>query len=77
MTWKGGETMGLRSAKRQIAKARMRAIGFEHVNKNFSVQNADGVTNWRLALTDKKAERLQLSHGFKAKRKIKRIERTA
>lgn len=67
----------MRKYQRQVAKARMRIVGFEHINKNFGVKNADGVPNWRLALMDKKAERAQLAHGIKAKRKLKKIERTA
>ena len=69
--------MGLRKYKRQIAKARMRVVGFERINKNFSVKNKDGIPNWRVALMDKKAERAQLAQGIKAKRKIRKIERTA
>ena len=69
--------MGMRKYKRQVAKARMKMVGFERINKNFSVKNADGVPNWRLALMDRKAERAQLAQGIKAKRKLKKIERTA
>ena len=65
--------MGLRKYKRQIAKARMRIIGFERINKNFGVINSDGVANWRLALMDKNAERAQVGKGKKAKRKIKKV----
>ena len=69
--------MGMRKYQRQVAKARMRIVGFEHINKNFGAKNADGVPNWRLALMDKKAERAQLAYGIKAKRKMRKIERTA
>ena len=65
--------MGLRSIKRQIAKARMKIVGFEHINKNLDAMNSDGVKNWRLALTDKKAEQAQTAYGRKNKRKIKRV----
>ncbi len=67
----------MRKYKRQVAKARMKVLGFEHINKNFGVANADGIKNWRLALMDKKAERAQLAQGIKAKRKIRKIERKA
>ena len=65
--------MGLRSAKRQIAKARMKIVGFEHINKNFSIRNTEGVPNWKLALTDEKAHRQQTEYGRKNRRKIKRV----
>ena len=65
--------MGLRSVKRQIAKARMKIVGFEHINKNFSVRNTDGVPNWKLALQDEKAHRDQTAYGRKNRRKIKRV----
>lgn len=67
--------MGMRKYKRQVAKARMRAVGFEHVNKNFSVENADGVKNWRLALMDKRAE--QAMRAGARRRRIRKLERTA
>lgn len=69
--------MGMRKYKRQVAKARMRIIGFEQINKNFGVVNTDGVANWRLALMDKNAERAQVAKRKKAKRKLKKVERTA
>lgn len=69
--------MGFRKYKRQIAKARMKIVGFEHINKNFGVKNAEGVPNWRLALQDEKAHRAQIAYGLKNKRKIRKIERTA
>ena len=69
--------MGMRKYKRQVAKARMRIIWFEQINKNFGVVNTDGVANWRLALMDKNAERAQVAKRKKAKRKLKKVERTA
>ena len=69
--------MGMRKYQRRVAEARMKIVGFEHIHKNFSVKNADGVPNWRIALKDKKAERAQRANGIKAKRKVKKIERTA
>jgi hypothetical protein len=65
--------MGLRKYQRQIAKARMRIIGFEHINKNFSAKNTDGVPNWRLALIDRKAKQAQLANAKKPTRKSKRV----
>ena len=69
--------MGLRKYKRQIAKDRMKFIGFDKINKNFSVRNPDGVPNWKLALMDEKAHRAQIAYSFKNRRKLKKIERTA
>jgi hypothetical protein len=65
--------MGLRSAKRQIAKARMKIVGFEHINKNFSIRNTEGVPNWKLALMDENAHRIQTAYSRRIKRKIKRV----
>lgn len=65
--------MGIRSAKRQIAKARMKIVGFEHINKNFGVRNTEGVPNLKLALTDEKAHEKQTEYGRKNRRKIKRV----
>lgn len=69
--------MGMRKYRRQVAKARMKVVGFERINKNFSVKNADGIPNWRLALMDKKAERAQAVQGMRARRKLRKLERTA
>lgn len=69
--------MGLRAYKRQVAKDRMRVLGFEHINKNFSVRNQEGIPNWKLALKDAKAHRAQIDYYFKNRRKLKKIERTA
>lgn len=65
--------MGIRSIKRQIAKARMKILGFEHINKNFSVRNTDGVPNWKLALMDENAHKQQTAYSRRIKRKIKRV----
>lgn len=48
---KGVETMGLRKEKRQIAKARLKALGFVRVNKVMS-QLRGGVKVWRIALAN-------------------------
>ena len=65
--------MGLRSNRRQIAKARMAILGFEHINKNFHVRNSEGVPNWKVALMDEKAHRQQTAYGRRPRRKIKRV----
>lgn len=69
--------MGMRKYRRQVAKARMKVVGFERINKNFSVKNADGIPNWRLALMDKKAEQAQAVQGMRTRRKLRKLERTA
>ena len=51
----------------------MKIVGFEHINKNFSAKNADGATNWRLALMDGKAHQAQMAQGIKSRRKLKRV----
>ena len=64
--------MGLRSAKRLIAKNRMAAMGVGRVNRAMS-QERDGVKNWRRALDDKGAEAAQM----KAGRLLQRMRRDA
>ena len=65
--------MGMRRHLRQIAKDRMRVMGFDKINKNFSVRNPEGIPNWRLALIDEKAHRLQTAYGRKPRRKVKKV----
>lgn len=65
--------MGLRSEKRQIARARMKAMGLGNVNKKFSLTNHEGRKNWRVALygkTGADAHRAQMNLGqlLKAKK---------
>ena len=48
---KGVETMGFRKYKRQIAKHRLKALGFVRVNKVMS-QLRGGVKVWRIALAN-------------------------
>lgn len=64
--------MGLRKQKRQIAKARLTALSVGHVNKAMHTEQ-DGVKNWRRALIDPAAEKAQLIHGIKTRRKIKKV----
>ena len=63
--------MGIRSIKRQIAKARMKIVGIDRVNRRMGASNAEGVKNWRLALTDESAHRKQIA--YSKKRKLKRV----
>lgn len=66
--------MSMRQHQRQIAKARMAALGIDRINRKLKIRNPDGVQNWRRILTGdiaEAAERAQI--GRKAKRKIRRI----
>ena len=47
--------MNIRSIKRQIAKARIKALGGDRINKNFSIDR-DGVPTWKRALYGKSGE---------------------
>ena len=47
--------MGIRSIKRQIAKARMSATGVGNVNRKLSLKR-DGIPNWKRALYGKTGE---------------------
>ena len=80
--------MGLRTYKRQIAKARLQVIGAGNVNKKMSKKNPEGVPTWKLMLSGKtgqEAHRAQMNLGklIKAKddskrriskRKIRKVE---
>lgn len=68
--------MGLRSIKRQIAKARLAVIGVDRINRKLSLTNKDGLKNWRVALKDAKAHEMQTAYGRRKKRKLRKIERT-
>ena len=60
----------MRKYLRQIARERMTAQGIGNVNKGFSRRDADGVPNWKKALTGesgKAAERAQMFAGKKLK----------
>ena len=50
--------MGVRKYKRQIAKARLKAIGVDKVNRRMSV-DTDGGKIWRKVLDDPKAHDAQ------------------
>lgn len=50
--------MGVRKYKRQIAKARLKAIGVDKVNRRMSV-DTDGGKIWRRVLDDQKAHDAQ------------------
>lgn len=65
--------MGTRNVKRQIAKARLRIIGNEQINRKLSDRNSEGIPNWRVALMDERAHRAQIAYGLKNRRKIKRV----
>ena len=69
--------MGSRKQKRQIAKARLTAMGFGRVNRGMSKASADGIPNWRRVLEDENAERAQMNLGklLKAKKEGKDIVR--
>lgn len=47
--------MNIRSIKRQIAKARIKALGGERINKNFRIKR-EGVPTWKRALYGKSGE---------------------
>jgi hypothetical protein len=65
--------MGTRNIKRQIAKARMKVIGIDRINRRMKEKNNDGVPNWKAILTDEKAHFLQTAYGRKNSRKIKKV----
>jgi hypothetical protein len=46
--------MGTRNIKRQIAKARMKVIGIERINRRMKETNKNGVPNWKTALMDER-----------------------
>ena len=78
--------MGVRSAQRQIAKARLKVMGVGNINRKLSVKK-DGVPAWKRALFGKsgeKARRAQMNLGrllkareeskkSMAKRKIRKV----
>ncbi len=62
--------MGMRKYKRQIAKARLTALGVERVNRKMR-KVKDGIALWRVVLigkTGKEAETAQMRAGFRAAR---------
>ena len=58
--------MGIRSLKRQIARARMTIMGVGNVNRKMSYKDGHGVPNWRKAL-GKKAHDAQMADGRRRK----------
>lgn len=65
--------MGTRNIKRQIAKARMKVIGIDRINRRMKEKNHDGVPNWKVALQDERAHMAQTAYGRKNRRKIKKV----
>lgn len=65
--------MGLRSIKRQIAKARMRVIGLDRINKRLSYISSDGKPNWRRAVSGESGEAAHKRQMFIGK-KIKQAD---
>lgn len=67
--------MGIRSIERQIARARMKAMGVGDVNKKLG-GTKDGVQNWRRVLTGDMATQglaAQLGQGVRSRRKLKKV----
>lgn len=65
--------MALRRIKRQIAKARLSAMGVGNVNKKMRLKKEDGLQNWKRALygeTGEEAHKAQMNLGklMKAKK---------
>lgn len=68
--------MGIRSVKRQIAKARLTVMGVGNVNKKLKLKK-DGVPNWKKALYGKTGEeahraQMNLGHLIKARDKSRK-----
>lgn len=65
----------MRKYLRSVAKARLKVLGAEKVNKKMGRRNAKGNPLWKEVLFGeyaKQAEAKQRSQGIKAKRKIRR-----
>lgn len=63
--------MGLRAIKRQIARARLKVMGLDRINKRMSYMAHDGLKNWEKAITGESGEaahKKQLLEGAKIKR---------
>ena len=65
--------MSMRKYKRQIAKARLSAMGVGNVNKKMRLKKEDGLQNWKRALygeTGEEAHKVQMNLGklMKAKK---------
>lgn len=61
--------MGMRKHQRQIAKARMAALGIDRINRKLKIRNPDGVQNWRRILTGDIAEAAERAQIGKQKRR--------
>ena len=73
--------MGMRKYRRQVAKARLRAIGVDRVNRRLKVVDTDtGLAIWRNVLADDKAHdeqakgRKPVYLTRKPNRKIRKVE---
>ena len=64
--------MGTRAIKRQVAKARLRVIGVDRVNRRMKTTTEDGAVIWRKILTDKQAHDEQA----KGKKPVKLLKKT-
>ena len=65
--------MALRRIERQIAKARLAAMGVGSVNKKMSKKGEDGIPNWKRALygqSGEEAHKVQMNLG-----KLKKAKR--
>lgn len=71
--------MGIRTIKRQISKARLKAIGVDRVNRRMKVVSEEGII-WRRILNDAKAHDAQAKGRKpvyltrKTNRKIRKVE---
>ena len=70
--------MALRRIKRQIAKARLSAMGVGNVNKKMRLKKEDGLQNWKRALygeTGEEAHKVQMNLGklMKAKKQGREV----
>ena len=66
----------MRKYLRQVAKARLKALGAGNVNKKLSRKNADGQPLWKAALYGQYAKSgaaALRSNGIKAKRVLRRV----
>ena len=75
--------MGIRSIERQIAKARLKAMGVGNVNKKMSVQRKDRDGRptepklWERVIRGDMAKQgiaAQLGQGIKSRRKLRRVK---
>ena len=62
--------MGLRKYQRQVAKARLAAMGVGNVNRQMH-REQDGIKNWRRALTGETGEAAERALMLAGKRRTK------